>query len=378
MLALVNVRVLLDEGFVPGCAVLIDGERIVAVPPVDALPPGVPQEDLNGAMLVPGFIDTQVNGGGGMLFNDAPSVETIRAIAAAHARFGTTGMLPTLITDELDVIRAAIAAVDAAIEQRVPGILGIHVEGPFINTKRKGIHAADRIRTMDAEGFGVLTSLRHGRVLVTMAPEMVDPAMITRLVAAGVIVSAGHTAATYAEVNCAIDAGLSGFTHLFNAMSPLTSREPGVVGAALESDASWCAVIVDGHHVSPATLRLALRCKPPDRIMLVTDAMPTTGDDRPGFMLQGRRIHRDAGRLVADDGTLAGSDLDMASAVSNAHRMLHVPLERAFAMAARTPAAFLGLEHSLGRIAPGYRASLTAVDDTLTTVAAYADGLRTA
>ena len=378
MQALVNARVLLDQGFVEDKAVLIDGSKIKDIVPTEAVAADLSLEDLGGAMLVPGFIDTQVNGGGGFLFNDAPSVRTIRTIASAHARFGTTGMLPTLITDELDVIRAAIAAVDAAIEQDVPGILGIHIEGPFINTKRKGIHAADQIRALDAEGLAVLTSLRRGSTLVTLAPEMVDPAMIAELVAAGVIVAAGHTAATYQEVNRALDAGVSGFTHLFNAMSPLTSREPGVVGAALGSDSSWCAMIVDGHHVSPATLRLALRCKPADRVMLVTDAMPTTGDDRTSFMLQGRQINRDAGRLVAEDGTLAGSDLDMATAVRNAHQMLGVSLEQAFAMASRIPASFLGLGSSLGRIAPGYSASLTVIDDTLTTVAAYANGERIA
>ncbi|SFR87628.1 N-acetylglucosamine-6-phosphate deacetylase [Sphingomonas jatrophae] len=354
-----NGRILIDGALHEGVDVGIDGGRIAAVGTGAQVGKIV---DLGGAILAPGFIDSQVNGGGDVLFNADPSVEAIAAIGRAHARYGTTGFLPTLISDDLDVIRRGIAAVDAAIEAGVPGVLGIHIEGPFINVARKGIHAAAHIRELDEDGYAALTGLRHGRTLVTLAPERTTPETIRRLVAAGVVVAAGHTDGRYDEICAAMDAGLSGFTHLFNAMSPLGSREPGTVGAALGRADSWCAMIVDGFHVHPATMRLAMRCKPHDRFMLVTDAMPTTGGDRSDFELQGRRIETLDGRLVDSNGTLAGSDLDMARAVRNAVAMLGVPIETALQMASATPAAFLRLP-GLGRIAPGGAASFVILDE---------------
>lgn len=373
MVALTNGRVLVDGGFREGLAVLVEGGRIATIVP-EAEVTG-DRHDLAGAMLVPGFIDAQVNGGGDALFNDDPSLATIRRIGEAHARFGTTGFLPTLISDDLAVIRAGIAAVDAAIAEGVPGVLGIHIEGPFINVERKGIHAASKIRPIDEEGMRVLTQPARGRRLVTLAPELAGPALIARLAAAAVVVSAGHTAGTYPEVMAGIDAGLTGFTHLFNAMSPLTSRDPGAVGAGLSAASVWCGLIVDGHHVDPVTLKLALKCQPVERFFLVTDAMPPTGGASDVFVLNGRRIRREAGRLLADDGTLAGADLDMLTAVRNAHQMLGVPLAQAFAMASAHAAAFLGMD-DLGRIAPGQRASLLAVTDDWRIASGWIDGER--
>lgn len=361
-MALVNGRVLSGAGFVTDKAVLLDGDRIAAAVNEVDLPATAERFDLDGGLLVPGFIDTQVNGGGGVLFNDAPTVETIRTIGEAHRRYGTTGFLPTLISDDLHVIRSGIEAVDSAIAEGVPGVLGIHIEGPFLNEHRKGIHEADKIRELDEEGWAVLTSLKRGRTLVTVAPECTTPQMIARLAAAGVIVSAGHSNGCYSDVTDAIAAGLSGFTHLFNAMSPLDAREPGVVGAALESDSTWCGIIVDGQHVSPATLRVALRCKPHDKFMLVTDAMPTVGSESKEFVLQGKKIRASGGACIDEQGRLAGSDLDMAWAVRNAIDLLGLPPETALAMASAVPAAFLRLE-DVGAIAAGYRADLVLLDD---------------
>ena len=375
MLALVNGRVLTGQEFADGLAVLVDGAHIAAVVPAGDVPAGAERHDLGGAMLAPGLIDVQVNGGGDALFNDDPSVATIRRIGAAHARYGTTGFLPTLISDDLDVIGAGIAAVDAAIGEGVPGVLGIHIEGPFINVERKGIHAAHKIRALDDRGLEVLTSPGRGKRLVTLAPESVAPAAVTRLVAAGVTVSAGHTAGTYAEVRAAVDAGLTGVTHLFNAMSPLQGREPGAVGAALSADEVWCSLIVDGFHVDPVTLKLALRCKPIDRFLLVSDSMPPTGGRAEQFTLNSRLIRREGGRLLDEDGTLAGADLDMLSAVRNAHEMLGVPVAQAFAMASAHPARFLGLSEGIGTIAPGRRASLVAVGADWTLQGCWIDGL---
>ncbi|HYZ49076.1 MAG TPA: N-acetylglucosamine-6-phosphate deacetylase, partial [Sphingomonas sp.] len=316
-----------------------------------------------------------VNGGGNVLFNDAPTVEAIATIGAAHRRFGTTGFLPTLISDDLPVIARAIDAVEAAIAEGIPGVLGIHIEGPFLNVERRGIHLASKIRTLDAEAVEVLTRLKSGRTLITLAPEMTSPEMIRALVGRGAIVSAGHTDATYDDAVAAIDAGLTGATHLFNAMSPLGNREPGMVGAVLDSDRVTAGIIVDGRHVSPATLRIALKARSPEAFMLVTDAMPTVGgsDD---FMLQGKHIRVLDGVCVDDQGTLAGSDLDMARAVSNAVALLGVPLPTALEMGSAVPAAFLGLQSRYGRIAPGASASMVWLDDELGVKSAWVDGRR--
>jgi N-acetylglucosamine-6-phosphate deacetylase len=381
--ALVNGRVLLGagkdgDGFTEGRAVLLAGGRISEVVAAsDRRVRKLPRHDLEGALLLPGFIDSQVNGGGGVLFNDSPSVETIAAIGRAHRRFGTTGFLPTLISDDLEVVARAIAAVRSAIESGVPGVLGIHIEGPFLNVERKGVHDPAKLRELDMSAVGLLTSLRAGRTLVTLAPEMTTPEIIERLTAAGVVVSAGHTNATYAQITAALRHGLTGFTHLFNAMSQLTGREPGTVGAALDDAGSWCGIIVDGLHTSPVVLRIALRCKPHERFMLVTDAMPSVGTSVSSFELQGRRILVSGHVCVDEDGRLAGSNIDMASCVRNAVEMLAVSLPEAVRMASQWPAEFLGLGKELGRIAPGQRANLVAADDELRVLETWIDGRST-
>jgi N-acetylglucosamine-6-phosphate deacetylase len=373
--ALVNGRVLGDDGLIDGRCVLIEGERILdVVAESDPRCRTAQCHDLGGQLLLPGFIDSQVNGGGGVLFNDAPDVETIRAIGRAHRKFGTTGFLPTLISADLYVVARAIAAVQGAIQAGVPGVLGIHIEGPFLNVARKGVHDPAKLRELDTSAVGLLTSLRGGRTLVTLAPEMTTPDIIQKLVAAGVVVSAGHTNATYAEIGTALRHGLSGFTHLFNAMSQLTGREPGVVGAALDDPDSWCGIIVDGEHTDPVVLRIALRCKPHSRFMLVTDAMPSVGTNASSFDLQGRTITVSGNVCIDEDGRLAGSNIDMAGCVRNAMNLLHLPLTEAVRMASLYPAEFLGLAHDTGRIRPGYRANLVLADETLNVLETWIDG----
>jgi N-acetylglucosamine-6-phosphate deacetylase len=364
-LALVNGRVMSDRGLVDGLALRIEGGRIAALGPRDEVAAGAEVRDLQGALLLPGLIDTQVNGGDGVLFNDEPTAETIARIGAAHRRFGTTGFLPTLISDDLGAVTAAIAATRQAIADGVPGVLGLHIEGPYLNVKRRGIHDASKLRRTDETSFALLTSLGVGRTLVTLAPEETSPEMIERLVKAGVVVSAGHSNAPYETVRAALGRGVSGFTHLFNAMSPLTSREPGVVGAALEDQDAWCGLIVDGVHVDPVVLKLALRLRPHARFNLITDAMPCVGSSQTTFDLQGKTIRVRDGACFDDAGTLAGSALDMASAVRNAVGMLGLDLTEASRMASGNPAAFLSLEHEVGRIARGCFADLVLLDDDL-------------
>ena len=373
-LVLAGGRVMTDRGLAEGLAVRIEGERIAALGPRGEVAGGAEVRDLGGALLLPGFIDTQVNGGAGLLFNDRPTVATIAAIGAAHRRFGTTGFLPTLISDDLGAVRAAIDAAQAAIEARVPGVLGIHIEGPYLNVTRRGIHDASKLRRTDDSSFALLTSLGVGRTLVTLAPEETSLETIERLVRAGVVVSAGHSDASYAAARAALDRGVSGFTHLFNAMSPLTSREPGVVGAALEDASAWCGIIVDGVHVDPVVLKLALRLRPHERFNLITDAMPCVGTAETSFQLQGKTITVRDGACFDDDGTLAGSALDMAGAVRNAVTMLGLDLADASRMASRNPAEFLGLDHELGRIARGCFADLVLLDDDLQVLETWIHG----
>ncbi|HEY1562593.1 MAG TPA: N-acetylglucosamine-6-phosphate deacetylase [Caulobacteraceae bacterium] len=364
-LALVNGRVMTDHGLQDGLAVIIAGGRIARLCPLEELPTKLRRHDLGGGRLLPGFIDVQANGGGGLLFNDSPTAESIAAIGAVHRRFGTTGFLPTLISDEFGIVGKAIAAVREAMRRGVPGVLGVHIEGPFLNSEMKGIHDAAKLKRMDDAGLDLLTSLGVGKTLVTLAPEIAGAAMVGRLAKAGVSVSAGHTNASYGQTIAALDAGLTGFTHLFNAMSPIASRAPGVVGAALSDERSWCGIIVDGQHVDPVVLKLALECRPVSRFMLVTDAMPCVGTDLKSFTLQGKTITVRDGACFDERGRLAGSDLDMAMAVRNAVSLLGVSLADASRMASRNPAEFLGLGEELGRIAPGYRADLVLLDEDL-------------
>jgi len=342
-------------------AVVIDGAQITGVVPRDEVPSGVAVRALDGAWLAPGFIDIQVNGGGDVLFNDHPTPEGIATIAAAHRRFGTTGLLPTLISDTPEKMRAALAAVDAIIG-REPGVLGIHLEGPFLSPEKPGVHNVRVLREPTREDAALLTAPHPGVTLVTLAPEQVPAGFIAELVGAGVRVSLGHSMATYAQTRAAMAEGLSGFTHLFNAMRPLTSRDPGPIPAALESPNASFGMIVDGVHVDPAVLRLALRGRA--RPILVTDAMPPVGGKRPTFALYGEEIMVKDEACARRDGTLAGAYLDMATAVRNAVRLLGVTLEDALRMASTHPAGFIGLGDVLGRLAPGYRADVVAFDPT--------------
>ena len=374
-IALVNAKVLVEEGFRDGLAVLIENGRIAdVVRDSDPRIANASLQDVRGARLVPGFIDTQVNGGGGVLFNDETTVDAVCRIAQAHRRYGTTGMLPTLISDDAEVMRRAIAAVDAAIEQHVPGVLGIHLEGPYLAPARKGVHDASKFRIPDADEIAMAASLRHGKTLLTLAPDRVPAEVIREFVTRGVVVAAGHTAASYDETRVALDLGVRGFTHLYNAMTPLNGREPGVVGAALDDRESWCGVIVDGHHVHAVSLRVALDAKPRGKIILVTDAMPPVGSHNPSFRINGEIATARDGLLTVPDGTLAGSVLDMAQAVRNTVAWLDVPLDEAVRMASTYPAEFIGLGTSHGRIAPGYAADLAALDDQLQVVATWIGG----
>lgn len=341
-------------------AVLIEGRHIVGIASRRGLPEDLPVKDLPGGVwLAPGFIDVQVNGGSDRLFNNEPTPAAIAAIAAAHRHYGTTSFLPTLITDTDDKMKQAIAAVQTAMKT-MPGVLGIHLEGPFLSKEKPGIHNPELIRAADSHHLKMMQLLKGGTTVVTLAPECVSAKFITELVNGGVKVSLGHSMATYEETHAAIADGLTGFTHLFNAMRPMASREPGPIAAALEAAGCWYGLIVDGEHVSVPMLKLALRGA--GSPMLVTDAMPPVGGRKASFMLYGNEILVEGGRCATKDGTLAGSAIDMATAVWNCVRYLDVTLTEALTYASHSPARFLGLGDQLGRIAQGFRADLVAFE----------------
>ncbi|MET4896674.1 N-acetylglucosamine-6-phosphate deacetylase [Sphingomonadaceae bacterium jetA1] len=358
----VNGHVATPGGVLPGAEIMVQGDRIASIGAVDGATDTI---DLNGGWVVPGYIDTQVNGGGGVLFNDRLDVDGIATMAAAHAVYGTTALLPTLVSETPDKIARALDAIDEAIEANVPGIVGIHVEGPVLNPARKGIHDPARFRDLDEDMMAVLTRPRRGKVMVTIAPERVPLAMIKRLVDAGVLVSAGHSEASYEQAMAAFDVGLCGITHLYNAMPAMQQRVPGLAGATLDDPRPYSGLIIDGFHVSAPMLRLAMKARPFDRLMLVTDAMSSVGAVDKDFVLHGRHIAVSGGKCVYTDGTLAGSDLDMGSAVANAVAQLRITVDRAAVLAATNPAAFLGLSDERGALAPGLRADWVVLDAAL-------------
>ena len=372
--ALTGARVFDGESIRSGLAVVIGWDRIVEVVPEEKLASGIERRVLSGGLLAPGFIDVQVNGGGGALLNDNPTIETVRRIAESHRKFGTTGMLPTVITDAPEVLSKAIAAVKAARAENVPGVLGIHIEGPFLDKERKGAHEARFIRAMTEADVAQITNADCGSVMLTVAPNRVPPNLIKLLAEKGVLVSLGHSEASLAEVTGALVSGARAFTHLFNAMSQLNGRDPGMVGTALSDQDSFCGLIADGYHVHDAAMKVALAAKPRNRIMLITDAMPTAAGGPDSFALQGRAVHRVNGKLVLDDGTLAGSNLTMDEAVRYCVERLGVSLEDALRMASLNPAAFLRRDHELGCVKPGYLANLVHLRDDLQVLETWIEG----
>jgi N-acetylglucosamine-6-phosphate deacetylase len=366
-IAYTGARIFDGEQWWERSALVVDGDRIEGIIAADS-PTDAQRVPMGGGILAPGFIDLQVNGGGGALFNLTPDVATIRTICSAFARFGTTATLPTLITDTPEKNDLAIAAGIEAAEQKVPGFLGLHIEGPHLSVTRKGAHDPKLIRPMEEADLlrYVEGRKRLPNLLVTVAPESVTPNQITRLHEAGIVVSIGHSDAKYADVRAAVEAGATMVTHLFNAQSQLANRDGGVVGAALDMGNVWAGLIADGIHVSEVSIGVALRAKRgPGRIFLVTDAMSPTGTDAESFELTGQTVYRKNGALRLADGTLAGADLTMIQAVGYVHRTLGLPLEETLRMASLYPAQALGVANERGAIKPGLRADLVHLSDEL-------------
>ncbi len=359
-----GARLFDGERMVEDHALIVDDGAIVALAPPAQIPPGAERCDLGGGVLAPGLIDWQVNGGGGVLFNDAPTPAGVRAIAEAHRADGTTSLLPTIITDTPQKLAAALVAAGEA-QLSAPGVLGVHVEGPFIDIRRKGAHPPQFIRSMTPDDADRLIAARSGAMVVTLAPCAVPNDLISRLAAAGVIVSVGHAEATAEEAQAAFAAGASAVTHLYNAMSQLGHRQPGLVGAALADRRIVCGLIADGHHVHETAARAAFNAKGADGIALISDAMPPAAGGPATFYLEGRRVTRVGSRLTLDDGTLAGAAITLMDAVRYATRTLEIALADALKMATLTPARLLRVDHRLGRLKPGFAADLVHLADDL-------------
>jgi N-acetylglucosamine-6-phosphate deacetylase len=343
--------------------VIVQHGTVVQLLPTSQCPTTLEILALPEGVLAPGLIDLQVNGGGDVMFNNSPCEETLTIMLDAHRATGTTSLMPTLISDTGAMQRQSVAAVRAAIAGGAKGILGIHLEGPYFEDAKRGVHSADLIRAATNEDIDWLCSLEDICVIVTLAPEHLAAGHIRRLCDGGLHVCAGHSNATYTQIRAAVAEGLEGVTHLFNAMSPLTSREPGVVGAALEDDSLWAGIIADGHHVHPASIRLAQQTKPPGKLVLVSDAMATVGGSVGQFSLYGEVIQEREGKLHNAAGALAGSAIGMIDAVRYTSMEVGIALDECLRMASLYPAIILGLDDRLGRIDNGYRADLVHFDD---------------
>lgn len=374
MFALVAPQIFTGDAWLVDHAVLIDRGRIVGLCPSDDIPPSYQVHDGGGDVLAPGFVDLQVNGGGGVLLNENTTMDGVARIATAHRRYGTTAMLPTLITDTHDRIAAAIHAVEEAIRHRVPGVIGVHLEGPFLSPERAGAHDPSLIRRPTDDDVEAMCALSNGPTLVTLAPECVSDSFVKGLVERGAIIAAGHTAAPYDRMVEAFQLGVTGITHLYNAMPAPQGRDPGPAGAAIDHHEAYCGIIADGHHVHPSMLRIAIQAKPKGQVFLVTDAMPPVGAKQTGFRLNGRPARLTNGVCKLRDGTLAGSGLDMATAVRNVVDMLRLPMDEALRMASLYPAKFIGMDDQIGRIAPGYRADIVLFSGEVEVQETWIDG----
>jgi N-acetylglucosamine-6-phosphate deacetylase len=362
-----------DQFLKDHCVIVKDKEIIEVVSSAD-LPANLKKITLADGILAPGFIDLQVNGGGGVMLNNARGKEGVDTMTAAHRHTGTTSMLPTLTSDTPDRQHACVTAVEAAKAAGNFGVLGVHIEGPFFEPNKRGAHKASMIRPPQPEDIDWLCSLELSSIIVTLAPEHTQPGQIRQLTEAGIRVCAGHTNASYAQIQNAISEGLCGFTHLFNAMSPLTSREPGVVGAALDNGDTWVGIIADGHHVHPACIRVAHSAKPEGKTLLVTDAMSTVGSTDSFFEMYGEKIEERDGRLINAEGVLAGSAIGMIDAVRVATDVAGIPLRESLRMAALYPAQFLRRQSELGRLKKGFRADLVHFDDHYSVLGTWVAG----
>ena len=356
--ALIGAQLFSGKEFFDNRALLIDGENIIDVINEHEIPNNFEIQKLNGGILSPGFIDLQVNGGGGKLFNNSPDKESLNAIIEAHQHFGTTSIMPTVISDSLNVLKRCATTISEEIENN-KSLLGVHIEGPFFNVKYRGVHQKQYINTINSDYLNLFKSLQDFPVMLTLAPECISTKQLKHLKSLGFKILAGHTDASYDQLEEAIKYGLDGFTHLFNAMGQISAREPGVVGSALTFDNVTASIIVDLHHVHPSLIQMAYKQKPQGKLFFVSDSMATIHHGEPSFELYDEVVSESNGRIINSEGKLAGSSITQIDAIKNAYQSCNIPLNEALAMASRYPAEYLGVANYLGSLESGYRADLT-------------------
>lgn len=373
MYALTNCKIYTGSDKLTDHAVIVDNDLIQAICPTSQLPSSIRHVDLHGANLCPGFIDLQLNGCGGVMFNDQITADTIQIMHQANLKSGCTSFLPTLITSSDNDIQQAIRAQREYQNKYPHQSLGLHLEGPYLNVMKKGIHSVDFIRQSDQAMIDVICQNSDVVTKVTLAPENNDLKHVEQLVDAGIIVSIGHSNATYAEARKSFAAGISFATHLFNAMTPIAGREPGVVGAIYDTPEVYTGVIADGFHVDYANIRIAHKIKG-DKLVLVTDATAPAGAEMDYFIFVGKKVYYRDGKCVDEHGTLGGSALTMIEAVQNTVEHVGIALDEALRMASLYPAKAIGVDNKLGRIKPGYIANLTIFDRDFNVKATVVNG----
>ena len=356
--ALIGAQLFSGKEFFDNRALLIDGENIIDIINEHDVPKNFEIQKLNGGILSPGFIDLQVNGGGGKLFNNSPDKESLNTIIQAHQHVGTTSIMPTVISDSLNVLKQCTTTISEEIENN-KSLLGVHIEGPFFNVKYRGVHQKQYINTINSDYLNLFESLKDFPVMLTLAPECISNKQLKHLKSLGFKILAGHTDASYDQLEEAINYGLDGFTHLFNAMGQISAREPGVVGSALTFDNAAVSIIVDLHHVHPSLIQMAYKQKPQGKLFFVSDSMATIHHGEPSFELYDEVVSESNGRIINSEGKLAGSSITQIDAIKNAYQSCNIPLNEALAMASRYPAEYLGVANYLGSLKSGYRADLT-------------------
>ena len=371
--ALLGSQIFCGERFYDDHALLVEGKSIVDIVDKNNIPDNFNKIELDQGILAPGFIDLQVNGGGGVLFNNSPNKESLNTIIKAHQFFGTTSVMPTVISDSLEVLEQCIKTVTEEIKNN-SSLLGIHIEGPFFNIKYRGVHQKQYISTINSDYLNLFESLKGFPFMLTLAPECISSQQLKHLTSLGIKTLAGHSDATYDELDDAIKNGLDGFTHLFNAMGQISAREPGVVGSALHFENTFASIIVDLHHVHPSLIQLAYELKPTGKLFFISDSMATINHGKPSFELYDEVVNESDGRLVNSEGKLAGSSITQIDAVKNAYQKCNIPLNQALAMASRYPAEYLGIANHLGSLKPGYRADLVHFDSNFKVHNAWVSG----
>ena len=347
--------------FIEHKALLIDDQHIAGIVNEDAIPTDFQVKKLEGGILSPGFIDLQVNGGGGKLFNNSPDKESLNTIISAHQYFGTTSIMPTVISDSLNILQKCTDTISNEIDNN-HSLLGIHIEGPFFNVKYRGVHQKQYINTINASYLNLFETLDKFPVMLTLAPECISIKQLKHLKSLGFKILAGHTDANYDQLEEAVKYGLDGFTHLFNAMGQISAREPGVVGSAFDFDETSASIIVDLHHVHPSLINLSFKQKPKGKLFFVSDSMATINHGEPSFELYDEVVSESNGRIINSEGKLAGSSITQIDAIKNAYQKCSIPIESAISMATLYPAEYLGVSDYIGQLKKGYRADLAHFD----------------